>query len=416
MDQPGLIRRASRKALSKLRRSLSRDTWSTRDDQSSISQRSGRSSFSTLASSLFTTTTTIAEHDDEYKPADEPISEDPERESPPDYHQGQSVFFRKLPPEIRDQIYREYFVASGVERHVFLIKARIHFSPCVTRHDAPDERQVGLARDFEGSGEEVQYHPEWFDRLQSTWCNHWRCEKLWQDIQAGREVDYNRGTNQGFMGLLLSCKRMYEESVEHFRESKVLNITDGPTFQRIIKSPRPSYLQGARYINLSLRRDSGSWLYLNSVAVWHIIRESGMGVRRLYIWLDAECPLTRRLLTEFRELYNNLPDDLADRVVIDFPCDAEDGFWAWGEGVERETFGQCLEGGVGVGGGGRPEKLPALVPKFRAVGRGRPRFNETSWRGFVTSQDAGRPRPRVLTVGNPFEDMQLYGKEIFADG
>ncbi|GKT84326.1 hypothetical protein Ct61P_02176 [Colletotrichum tofieldiae] len=82
--------------------------------------------------------------------------------------------------------------------------------------------------------------------------------------------------------------------------------------------------------------DSGNYLYLNGASLWHILSEQDFKVSRVYLWLDAECPVTRRLLTEFRELVNCIPSSMAPRLTIDFPCDAEDGFWAWDE-VEVET-------------------------------------------------------------------------------
>ncbi|KAF9874982.1 hypothetical protein CkaCkLH20_07676 [Colletotrichum karsti] len=215
--------------------------------------------------------------------------------------------------------------------------------------------------------------------MESKWCNHWRCEELWEDIQDEIEVDYNHGQDQGFMALLLSCKRIYDESIDSFRKNKIINITNGPTLQRLIKYPRPRYLTEARVINISLREDSGNWLYLNGGNIWHILSEPEMKADRVYLWLDAECPVTRRLLPEFRALYSSIREPVAPKLTIDFPCDAEDGFWAWGETEVRTQT---------CGGLGEVTKQKEFVPEFNVVARGRQRFNETSEWGFYETIDA----------------------------
>ncbi|KAL2882237.1 hypothetical protein SGCOL_002506 [Colletotrichum sp. CLE4] len=340
------------------------------------------------------------------EPVDEEFTQASPRAPRKEHHQGQSTFFRQLPPEIRNQIYRHFWVSAGVERHAFLRNRKLLFSPCITDHEAPDERQIGVAKDFEKSSStaEVQPHPKWFKRMTSPWCNHWKCERLWEDIRDGREVDGNK--TQAYMSLLLSCKRIYNESIESFREAKTLTITDGQTLHRILRWPRPKYLHQARRLNISLRHDSGNFLYLNGASMWHILSEQDSCVAEsIYLWLDAECPVTRRLLPEFRELFNCVPASVAARLTVDFPCDAEDGFWAWEDGTEIE--GQ-------EGGGGKVKRLGPLVPEFRVVARGMQRFNETS-AGYVSCVDRGKPRRRVLRASNPFEDILLYGRG-FVDG
>ncbi|GKT79753.1 hypothetical protein ColTof4_12176 [Colletotrichum tofieldiae] len=336
---------------------------------------------------------------------DETIPEDPENDTPvpqPD----QFHYFPRLPAEIRHQIYREFWVVAGVERHLFLHNRKLMHSPCITDHTAPDERQIGVAKAFATScsDAEVQPHPEWYKRMTSKWCNHWKCERLWEDVRDGKEIDAHKTAS--YMSLLLSCKWIYGECHETFKEYKTVTITDGQTLQRVFHCPRPSYLYEATYINISLRGDSGNYLYLNGASLWHILSEQDFKVSRVYLWLDAECPVTRRLLTEFRELVNCIPSSMAPRLTIDFPCDAEDGFWAWDE-VEVETEDNGC-------GGGRTKKLERLVPEFTVVARGRQRFNETSG-GYISNVDRGRPRRKVLRASNPFEDVLLYGRGFHDD-
>lgn len=193
-----------------------------------------------------------------------------------------------------------------------------------------------------------------------------------------------------------------DESIGSFRDCRVINIINGPTLQRIIKYPRPRYFTHAHVINISLREDSGNWLYLNGACMWLILSEPATTAEKVYLWLDAECPVTRRLLPEFRDLYTCIPESVAPRLTIDFPCDADDGFWAWGElEVRTQTCGNVRE----------ITKRGQFVPHFKVVARGRQRFNETSC-GYVSSEDQGRPMVKVLTGGNPFEDILLYGRGI----
>lgn len=219
MGHRSLFRRASKSCLGGFKKVFS--TRSDRhDDFLTISKTPTKSfKFSFKTSSLWKRTTPEEgektckpkPNNTDTTPEETPRIKDPELRRQA-YPQGQSHLFRRLPPEIREQIYKEFWVACGVERHAFLEDGNMRYSPCVTDHEAPDERQLGLARDFK-KAPQVQWHPEWFLRMQSPWCNHWRCEELWEDIKEGRKVDLNDGQNQAFMSLLVSCKRVYVHSL-----------------------------------------------------------------------------------------------------------------------------------------------------------------------------------------------------------
>ncbi|OLN86957.1 hypothetical protein CCHL11_04520 [Colletotrichum chlorophyti] len=394
MSRPNIVRRTSRRWLMGLRRTLSGDK-THKDDGSSISGKSERrSSFSTT--SLFTAKTV---EDEEHTILEDAIPEDPEPETDL-YCQWQSQLFRRLPFEIRAQIYTEVWVASGVERHALIHNRRLTYSPCITDHEAPDDRQIGVAKDWDWSKDsDVQSHPIWFKRMTSKWCNHWKCERLWEDIRDGREVDFHR--THSYLSLLLSCKRIYDESKDSFQQHKTLIITDGLTLHRVLKWPRPRHFMEATYIKLALREESGNFLYLNGASLWHILAESDLKVEGIHLWLDAECPVTRRLLTEFRELYNCVPDSLTQKLTISFPCEADDGFWAWGEVEAQQSNGTV-------------ELLDPMEVNFIAVARGRQRFNETTG-GYISKEPRGKPKRRVLRASNPFEDILLYGRGFYDD-
>ncbi|KAK1960017.1 hypothetical protein LY78DRAFT_685481 [Colletotrichum sublineola] len=412
MARSNFMQRASQKCLKRLRRTLS-TRKARQDDKSSSRTRSLTSWFSFSKSPLSKT---------RYKHTvdDIAIPEDSKDDIPaqqlPQFH-----YFSQLPLEIREMIYREFWAVAGVRRHVFLHECKITYSPCITDHTAPDERQIGVAKAFEesGSNAEVQLHPEWYKRMASKWCNHWRCERLWEDVRDGNKIDAHK--TQSYMSLLLSCKWIYEECHESLEEYKTLTITDGKTLQCILNGPQIGYLHEATYINISLREDSGNWLYLNGASMWHKLSERDYKMARTYLWLDAECPITRRLLTEFRELFNCVPNAMASRLTVYLPCDAHDGFWAWDE-VEVVKKKAELEMAMGKDGSGRDwggigyraprtKWLAPLAPQFTVVARGRQRFNETSG-GYVSRADQARPRRRVLQASNPFEDVLLYGKEF----
>lgn len=123
------------------------------------------------------------------------------------------MFFRKLPPEIREQIYRQYWLSAGIDRHIFLEDDDFCFAPCLADHDDPvDECQTGLEAEFDPSPC-VQRHKKWFDRMTSTWCNHWRCEEAYRRANK-RQRRKGGGTGNTpkklmtCLPLLLSCKRL----------------------------------------------------------------------------------------------------------------------------------------------------------------------------------------------------------------
>lgn len=133
--------------------------------------------------------------------------------APVTHHQGQSNFFRRLPPEIREQIYVEYWRIAGVDRHVFLQDSEFCFAPCITDHDDPvDECQTSLAAEF-GASPCVQQHEKWFKRMTSTWCNHWRCEEAYRKTAQRQKKDPTHADHDWEKPmtcppLLLSCKRL----------------------------------------------------------------------------------------------------------------------------------------------------------------------------------------------------------------
>lgn len=59
--------------------------------------------------------------------------------------QRQSALLR-LPAEVRLRIYDEVFREAGLAQHVYVKDGRYTHTACITDHDAPDERQVEVAK------------------------------------------------------------------------------------------------------------------------------------------------------------------------------------------------------------------------------------------------------------------------------
>ncbi|KAH9889708.1 hypothetical protein F4778DRAFT_387922 [Xylariomycetidae sp. FL2044] len=163
-----------------------------------------------------------------------------------------STFFGRLPLEIREMIYAECWVVSGVKQHVFRIKnkddeSRLAHCPCVLgpaeadpRNDEMDRmmctchRMARLSRGF-------VVKKEWVPRFASTWNDHWRCEeeeeekkKKEEEEEKKKKKEEEEGVTAGdqgrprtlFLPILLTCKRMYMESLRSLYSTVTLVFTD----------------------------------------------------------------------------------------------------------------------------------------------------------------------------------------------
>lgn len=102
--------------------------------------------------------------------------------------QSESVFFTRLPREIRDAIYLELWGSCGRRQHIVHhgIPADRHFCrwSCSTEYEVQDRRQreieelrrrLGVALGQEMTGEHDPEVKSYARRLQSPWMNHWAC-------------------------------------------------------------------------------------------------------------------------------------------------------------------------------------------------------------------------------------------------
>lgn len=115
--------------------------------------------------------------------------------------QRQSILLR-LPIEVRQRIYDKAFEEAGLTQHIYVKEGRYAHTPCITDHDAPDERQAEIQRIYPVE-ETCLTNPVWSRRLLSSWVNHWRCEEA-----AMEAATDGSPTPTVFMSLLLTCKQV----------------------------------------------------------------------------------------------------------------------------------------------------------------------------------------------------------------
>ena len=114
--------------------------------------------------------------------------------------QRQSAFLR-LPMDVRRQIYDNVFNDANLTQHVYVKDGRYTHTPCITDHNAPDERQVEIENLFPIDATCLK-DPVWSRRLLSSWVNHWRCEEAAVATAAKGAL-----TPTPVWSLLVCCKR-----------------------------------------------------------------------------------------------------------------------------------------------------------------------------------------------------------------
>jgi len=113
-----------------------------------------------------------------------------------------SPFFTRLPLEVRNMIYAEFWRTSGLRQHVTTdpdapSSAPIKFihTPCLIRPEEPDVRYTNYKASGGGP-----YGP-WKQRLRSEWTIHWPCQEALERQQSSR-------TWSPFLPVLSTCKRL----------------------------------------------------------------------------------------------------------------------------------------------------------------------------------------------------------------
>ncbi|KAI0007689.1 hypothetical protein F4779DRAFT_642803 [Xylariaceae sp. FL0662B] len=139
-----------------------------------------------------------------------------------------SIFFGRLPLEIREMIYAECWFVSGLKQHVFVDNGRLRHSPCLLAPDEVDERHEELRRICQtrrnSRSRAILIDGKWASRFLSTWNEHWKCEEDALARDGGKNTTCQRRTL--FLPLLLTCKRAYLESRHSLYASITLIFTD----------------------------------------------------------------------------------------------------------------------------------------------------------------------------------------------
>lgn len=134
-----------------------------------------------------------------------------------------SSFFGRLPLEIREMIYSEFWIVSGLKQHIFRHEdGRLTHCPCLLVDGKGDDGGDSDAADDEGkenndfaevwqncrrsrTGSMVIVDDKWAPRFSSTWNDHWRCE---EEMLLSSDALTQGGRHTLFLPALLTCKRM----------------------------------------------------------------------------------------------------------------------------------------------------------------------------------------------------------------
>ncbi|KAL2141415.1 hypothetical protein VTI28DRAFT_2415 [Corynascus sepedonium] len=167
--------------------------------------------------------------------------------------QFQSPFFTVLPAEIRNLIYAEFWKLYSARQHIVKRQIRGETDPEVDLENFT-EQWLHVPCLVDPSAEDIRWSKYinsspssedrriWGNRLRSEWCLHWACEEQLQsqDRTGPAEVASNKEAcvapksqpahgRSGILDLLLTCKRIYLESLPSLYSSTTFILTDTRT-------------------------------------------------------------------------------------------------------------------------------------------------------------------------------------------
>ncbi|KAF9870452.1 hypothetical protein CkaCkLH20_12119 [Colletotrichum karsti] len=186
-------------------------------------------------------------------------------ETIPTFFQLQSGFFSALPLEIRQNIYRQLWIAAGSTQHVYKagpsFLAPLSHCQCISDPNAEDIREIELTRILatpplepaEGQAgaltEEAAIQRDeindWRLRNASVWCHHWACE---EHPPVLRPVDGWIGDKDDdkkkqrvmvkefspFLSILLTCKRMHQEAIDSIYDAITFSFIGSDALSRFL--------------------------------------------------------------------------------------------------------------------------------------------------------------------------------------
>ncbi|RWA04481.1 hypothetical protein EKO27_g10625 [Xylaria grammica] len=164
--------------------------------------------------------------------------------------QLESTLFGRLPPEIREMVYAECWVVSGLRQHVFLDchGRQLGHSPCIRTSGEPDERNYEIQRLMScrrrnrrgaRSRSSVAVDRLWAARFSSDWHEHWPCEEMLPRTpeKVARNDHSSHSHRSLFLPILLLCKRTYIEALPSLYSSVTFIFTDIKSALRCLSSP-----------------------------------------------------------------------------------------------------------------------------------------------------------------------------------
>ncbi|KAI1497756.1 hypothetical protein F5X99DRAFT_421092 [Biscogniauxia marginata] len=168
--------------------------------------------------------------------------------------QLRSTFFGRLPLEIREMIYTECWVASGLKQHVFSCDGRLAHSLCVLAPGEVDTRNEEIYRMCRqnGRGSRSRFltvDKRWASRFSSTWNDHWRCEEEMLSTKGAKGHGHQRTL---FLPMLLACRRTYLEAFYSLYTSIALVFTNLHTAHHCLVAYPSPWVKLLRSLTFSL--------------------------------------------------------------------------------------------------------------------------------------------------------------------
>lgn len=224
-------------------------------------------------------------------------------DAPRVHDQTQSLFFSRLPIEVRRNIYYHLWLSTGSTQHIYKAGnsrfAELSHAACVTDPDARDPRDEEVARrcqdqtlddpgDIDFAYEELTDEPgettdDWVIRLFSDWCNHFRCEeapeipqvppseKLQRQLEESTEDDgklvQTLPTRSSafffspFLAPLLTCRQMSIEAQQSLYESVTFSFIGTGAMRRFLETTSPDLLAQVRRIHIIWRAPTEAYCY-----------------------------------------------------------------------------------------------------------------------------------------------------------
>ncbi|KAK7967550.1 uncharacterized protein PG986_001827 [Apiospora aurea] len=315
--------------------------------------------------------------------------------------QGTSLFLSKLPIELRNAIYGFLWRDAGLEQHILVDKdwgpkqtrsyayprreivpevpiTRFSHWACISDHTALDERQEAIAR---LTSDEIERDVVWDERLNSAWCNHWKCQEAHQTAVNDLARPCQRSP---FLPMMLVCRRIHLECRKSIYKALTFVIHDAATLHSFLVARRSPIVDEIKRFNLSIRLPiRTSKIVISSeeakatMSLWQASCQALPEARSLvsvYLWLETFPNEDACLLRSVPAVNPYVFDSrLASILTVDIPASpSRPGVW---------------------------KDIADIRPPFKIRARGWPRYStDPGWDGIRYDEDGWEPgdppRPR----------------------